>query len=215
VPAGEPIDNAWLGIPAADYEGHMGAAGVDQLRPLRDIFADVYARVRPACLAVLGCGPGNGLDVVDPAVTRRFAGVDLNADYLALARQRHARLAGIAAWIPGDVAACALDPAGFDLIHASLLFEYTDPAPLLPRIAGWLAPGGVLSVVVQLPGGDAAISATGFATLQTLTDLMKLVPPARLRALAADAGLTETSARDVPLARGKSFWAATFTRPRR
>jgi SAM-dependent methyltransferase len=215
VPTGEVRDNAWLGIPAADYEGHMGAAGVDQLRPLRDIFADVYQRVRPAGLAVLGCGPGNGLDVVDPAVTRRVVGVDLNADYLALARQRHAPLAGVAEWIRADVTACALDPAGFDLIHASLLFEYTDPALLLPRIAGWLAPGGVLSVVVQLPGGDAAISATGFASLQTLAGLMALVPPERLRALAAGAGLTETSSRDVPLARGKAFWAATFTRPRR
>jgi len=212
VPAG---DNPWLAIPAADYEGHMGAAGVDQLRPLRDIFADVYAHTRPARLAVLGCGPGNGLDVVDPAVTRRVVGVDLNADYLALARRRHAPLTGTAEWIRADVAACALDPAGFDLIHASLLFEYTDPATLLPRIAGWLAPGGVLSVVVQLPGGDAAISATGFASLQTLTGLMALVPPDRLRALAAGAGLGETSSRDVPLARGKAFWAATFTRPRR
>jgi SAM-dependent methyltransferase len=208
-------DNPWLAIPAADYEGHMGEAGVDQLGPLGAIFADVYARIRPARAAVLGCGPGSGLDVVDPACTRRLAAVDLNPDYLALARGRHPRLAGVAEWICADVATCTLEPAGFDLMHAALLFEYIDPAPLLPRIAGWLAPGGTLSAVIQLPGGDAAISKTGFASLQSLSGLMALVPPDRLRTMAARAGLTEMSSRQIPLARGKSFWAATFARPDR
>ena len=69
--------NPWLEIPAADYEGHMGTAGAStQLGPLRTILADVYAQVRPARVAVLGCGTGNGLDVVDPARTRRLVGVD-------------------------------------------------------------------------------------------------------------------------------------------
>jgi SAM-dependent methyltransferase len=205
-------DHPWLAIPAADYDGHMGAAGVDQLAPLRMIFADVYGRVRPVRMALLGCCTGNGLDVVDAERTRRFVGVDLNPDYLAVARQRHPHLEPVAAWTCADVARCELDADGFDLIHAALLFEYIDPAPLLPRIARWLAPGGVFSVVLQLPGGDASISATGFASLQALQGLMRLVSPAQLGEAAARAGLTETSAVVVPLARGKSFWAATFTR---
>jgi SAM-dependent methyltransferase len=208
-------DNPWLAIPAADYEGHMGAGGVDQLAPLRAIFGDVYARLRPARLAVLGCGPGNGLDVVDPAVTVRFAGVDLNADYLALARQRHPRLAHAVDWIHASVDRCDLEASGFDLIHAALLFEYVDVAAVLPRIAGWLAPGGVFSIVLQRPGGDAAISDTGFASLHTLAGLMRLVEPDDLRRLATRTGLVEHSAATIPLARGKSFWAATFRRPDR
>ncbi|HMF42336.1 MAG TPA: class I SAM-dependent methyltransferase [Polyangia bacterium] len=208
-------DKPWLAIPAGDYEGHMGTAGVDQLGPLRAILADAYGQIRPARLAVLGCGTGNGLDVVDPAHTQRFVGVDLNPDYVALARQRQARLAGVAEWICADAATCALDPAGFDLIHAALLFEYVDPAAIVPRIAGWLAPGGVLSVVLQLPGGEAPISETGFESLQSLSALMALVPPERFRDLATRAGLTETSSRRIPLSRGKAFWAATFAAPRR
>lgn len=206
-------DHPWLTVPAADYEGHMGAAGVDQLAPLRTIFADVYARVHPARMALLGCCTGNGLDVIDTEHTRRVVAVDLNPDYLAVARQRHPRLESITAWTCADLARCELDADGFDLIHAALLFEYTDPAPLLPRIARWLAPGGVLSIVVQLPGGDASISDTGFASLQALQGLMRLVSPAELRELAARADLTEAASTIVPLARGKSFWAATFTRP--
>src|SRR5438132_888691 len=82
-----------------DYEGHMGVWGVDQLGPLRTILADVYAQVRPARVAVLGCGTGNGLDVVDPALTRRVIGLDLNPEYLALAQERYPDLAGIAEWM--------------------------------------------------------------------------------------------------------------------
>jgi len=211
----DKTDNPWLAIPAADYEGHMGASGVDQLGPLRTIFAEAYARLRPERLAVLGCGPGNALDVVDPARTRRFVGVDLNAGYVALAQRRHAQLAAVAEWICADVATCSLDSVGFDLIHAALLFEYVDPAAVLPRIAAWLAPQGALSVVLQLPGGDAPISDTGFASLGALSGVMAVVPPDRFRDLAARAGLAETSSRRVPLARGKSFLAATFAVRRR
>jgi len=210
---GEVTDNPWLTISAADYEGHMGAAGVDQLAPLAAIFADVYARRRPARVAVLGCGTGTGLEAVDPTVTRRFVGVDLNPEYLALARTRYLSFADVATWICADVTTCAFAAASLDLIHAALLFEYVDPAALLPRIAGWLAPGGSVSIVLQLPGGDAAISETGFARLQTLSPLMRLVPPDTVTDLAARAGLVALAAQQVPLARGKSFWAATFGRP--
>ena len=198
--------------PLPTTKGTWAPAGVDQLAPLRAIFAELYARLRPGRLAVLGCGPGNGLDVVDPVVTRRFAGVDLNADYLSLARERHARLAPLATWICASADRCDLEASGFDLIHAALLLEYLDPAAVLPRVAGWLAPGGVFSVVLQRPGGDARISATRFASLQTLTGLMRLVDPDDLRGLATRVGLVELASRDVPLARGKSFWAATFGR---
>jgi SAM-dependent methyltransferase len=203
----------WLAVPAADYEGHMGAAGVDQFGPLRAILADVYGAVRPSRMAILGCATGNGLDVVDPAVTRHLAGVDLNAEYLALARRRYPNLAGIAEWSCAPVESCSLDAGSFDLIHAALLFEYVDPTALMVRISRWLAPGGTLSVVLQLPGGDAQISETAFSSLRALGTLMRLIPPDEMLDEATRAGLTLRSERNVPLARAKSFWAATFERP--
>jgi SAM-dependent methyltransferase len=206
------VNNPWLAITAADYEGHMGVSGVDQLGPLRTVLAEVYTQVRPARMAVLGCGTGNGIDVVDPARTRRLVGVDLNPGYLALAQERYPDLAGIAEWMCADIERRELDDGAFDLIHAALLFEYIDPTPLLPRVARWLAPGGVLSVVSQLPGGDAPISDTGFSSLRTLGGLLRLVPPDHLRDLAARAGLTELSSKQVPLAREKSFQAAIFAK---
>jgi SAM-dependent methyltransferase len=208
-------DNPWLAIPAADYEGHMGASGVDQLAPLRTIFAGVYARLRPSRMALLGCGTGNGVDVVDAAVTTRFIGVDLNPDYLAIARERHPQLANVATWLCAPVEDCAVEAASLDLVHAALLFEYVDPAIVVPRIASWLAPGGELSIVLQLPGGDATISDTGFASLRALSGVLRLVPPDVLRDLATRSGLVELSAATIPIARGKSLWAATFGHPAR
>ena len=191
----------------------MGGTGVDQLQPLRSVLAHVYQEARPRRVAVLGCGPGGGLDVIDPERTDRFVGVDLNPDYLALARQRHPQLGGVAEWICTAVEECELAPASFDLIHAVLLFEYLDPSPVMARIAPWLAPRGLLSIVLQLPGGDAAISATGFSSLQRLSGLMHLVPPDQLCALAAREGLVLQGSTEIPLAREKRFWAGRFTRP--
>jgi hypothetical protein len=37
---------------------------------------------------LLGCSTGNGLARVDPTVTRRLTGVDLNPEYLARLRDR-------------------------------------------------------------------------------------------------------------------------------
>jgi SAM-dependent methyltransferase len=205
--------NPWLAIPAADYEGHMGESGVDQLGPLRRIFEQVYRNDYPMRVAVLGCGPGGGLDVIEPFVTERFVGVDLNPEYLSLARQRHPHLSEAAEWICAHVEQCAFEAASLDLIHAALLFEYVDPSVVLPQVARWLSRGGILSVILQLPGGDAPISETRFSSLQQLSGLMRLVPPDRLCDLATRAGLTLRSSTEIPLARGKRFWAGTFARP--
>lgn len=205
-------ENPWLAIPAADYEGHMGEGGVDQLGPLRRTFAEVYRAVLPARLAVLGCGAGGGLEVVEASRTRRMVGVDLNPEYLALARKRHAHLAAVAEWVCAPVERCELEAGGFELVHAALLFEYVDPAAVLSRIARWLSAAGVLSVVLQLPGGDATISDTPFPSLRRLSALMRLVSAEQLVALAAGEGLSLRSSSEVPLARGKRFWGATFGR---
>jgi SAM-dependent methyltransferase len=202
-----PAQNPWLSIPAADYEGHMEA--VQQAGPLHAAFAAVYGDLQPRRVAVLGCGPGGGLEVVDPGRTQRLVCVDLNAQYLALARQRHPALAGITDWRCAAIEACEFADS-FDLIHAALLLEHVDPAVVVPRVARWLSPGGVLSVVLQLPGTEAAVSPTPFTSLGQLSGRMHLVPPEQLCALAAREGLALRSGAEIPLPRGKAFWIARF-----
>ena len=100
--------NPWLSIPAADYEGHMGAGGADQLAPLAAIFGEVYTAARPASVALLGCATGNGLEAIDPSVTPRIVGIDLHPEYLAIARQRHHGLGTALDLRCADLLTCAL-----------------------------------------------------------------------------------------------------------
>jgi SAM-dependent methyltransferase len=213
-PAAVPdASNPWLKISAADYEGHMGPSGVDQLAALSGLFAEVYNRVMPARVAVLGCATGNGFEHVDPAVTRRLVGVDVNPQYLAFAREHYQRLAGILDLVCRPAETCDIGAGSMDLMFAGLFFEYVEPGPMLERIASWLVAGGTLSVVLQLPSTAApAVSKTAYESLRVLEGFLHLVPPDELRRLAIRAGLAMESGREIPLRCGKSFQEMTFTR---
>jgi SAM-dependent methyltransferase len=205
--------NPWLSIPAEDYDGHMGPGGVDQLAPLAAIFEEVYAASRPASVAVLGCATGNGLEAIDPAVTPRIVGVDLHPEYLATARRRQARLGAALDLRCADLLTCALEPASFALVHAALVFEHVDPERLVARIADWLGPAGICSVVLQTAAGEAPpVSRSPFSSLQALAETMRLVPPDELRQLFGRHGLAETRAWRVSLREGKAFHVAVFGR---
>jgi SAM-dependent methyltransferase len=207
----ETNDNPWLHISAEDYEGHMNSPEVDQLLPLSQIFADVYRRCRPKALAILGCTTGNGFDCVDVAVTSRLVGVDINRMYLDIARTRYPHLESIMELVCAPVETCEFPSGAFDLVHAGLIFEYLDPADILTNIAGWLSPGGTLSVVLQLPSVESgAVSKTAFDSLKILEGVMRLVPPEDLTRLADGAGLRPLESRTVPLRRGKSFMVQLF-----
>src|SRR5262245_36739635 len=90
------MSNPWLSIPLEDYEGHMGAAGVQQLAALAELFKCTLDRCLPDSVAVLGIAGGNGLEQIDPAVTKRIVGVDLNQRYLDEVGHRFATLPGLA-----------------------------------------------------------------------------------------------------------------------
>jgi len=202
----------WALVPAAEYEAYMGPQGVDQLGALSAIFAKVYGAVRPARLAVLGCATGNGLEHVDRAVTRSVLGVDVNIQYLAVARQRFLALGPALELYCEDVLRVRLRPASTDLVHAALLFEWVDPLPLAERIAAWLAPGGACSVVVQLtpPAAPRGVRAPA---MEAAVASMRLVAPAELRASFRRAGLEERRAFEVPVGPARLL-VALFARPK-
>src|SRR5512138_1690764 len=134
--------NPWTVVPAADYERHMGPDGVDQLAPLSASFQEVYAAAQTDRLLVLGCGTGNGLEHVNPAVTKRVVGVDVNLQYLGVARQRFFHLGPRLELFCSEAEKFRTAPASFDLVHAGLIFEYVHPEVLVRKITEWLAPDG-------------------------------------------------------------------------
>jgi hypothetical protein len=199
------VSSPWLDVPLADYEGHMSAAGVEQLGPLRDLFRLALDFTRPASVVVLGVAGGNGLDVIDPAVTRRVAGVDIHPGYLAATAARYPAVelheCDLAAGAPAGCAPAAL-------VHAALIFEHAGAEECLASARRLIAPGGHLSVVLQLPStAQAGVAPTGYASIQGLKDRFRMLDPV---AFQAAAGLPLASETTVPLPSGKAFWFGLF-----
>jgi SAM-dependent methyltransferase len=203
--------NPWTIVPAADYERHMGPEGVDQLAPLSALFQEVYVAAQPDRVLLLGCATGNGLEHVNPAVTQNVVGVDVNLQYLGIARQRFMHLGPKLELFCAEAEKFRTQPGSFDLVHAALVFEYLHPEVLVRRIAEWLAPTGTCSVVLQLPGGEGA-PVPPSKTMQLIQKAQKLVGPDELVRLFEHYGVPKKRSKTVPLKHGKSFWAGTFGR---
>lgn len=205
-----PTPNPWTVVPAPDYERRMGPEGVDQLAPLSALFQEFYAATQPDRVLLLGCATGNGLEHVNPSVTERIVGVDVNLQYLGIARQRYFHLGPRLELFCSEAEKFRAAPGSFDLVHVGLLFEYLHPEVLVRKIAEWIADDGTCSVVLQLPGGEGPPEPT--KTLQLIAKATKLVSPEELTRLFEHYGLPRRRAKIVPLRYGKSFWAAAFGR---
>ena len=145
------MTNPWLKIPEADYVGHMNNPAVGQRAVLNRLLGETLGDSRPSALLVVGCSTGNGFEHIDPAITKRVTGVDVNGAYLrTLVKQYGATGFALDAQC-ADVMTCEFARDSYDLIHAALVLEYLPWRALLPRVATWLKPGGALSVVVQGP----------------------------------------------------------------
>jgi SAM-dependent methyltransferase len=206
--------NPWTVVPASDYERHMGPEGADQLGPLSAAFQEAYLAAQPDTVLLLGCATGNGLEHVDPAVTRRVVGVDVNLQYLGVARQRYFHLGPRLELFCNDVLSFkATEPGGFQLVHAALVFEYVQAEALARRMAEWLSDRGTAVVVLQRPGGEGPEAPS--RAMQIIQKAMHLVDPEALTALFAGHGLHRRREAVVPLRQGRSFWVGHFGRAAR
>jgi SAM-dependent methyltransferase len=213
------VNNPWLSIPLADYEGHMALPAVAQTTMLSEHFAALLRAQAPASVAVLGCAGGNGFERIDPGVTTRVVGVDLNPVYIAAVRARFggrfasleticADLAAPAA-ANGDLTAC--EPVS--LVCAALLFEYVELAPALATSAALVAPDGVLATVLQEPSANvAAVTPSPYASLKALLPRLRHVQPEALATAAAALGFRQSGRIRLVSAAGRGFVAQTFRR---
>jgi trans-aconitate 2-methyltransferase len=117
----------------------------ERTRPSVDLLRRVPLRSAGRCVD-LGCGPGNSTELV----AERFpmadvTGIDSSPAMIAKAKERFPGLsfevADLAAWGPAEP---------LDLIFANAVLQWVpDHRTLLPRLAGFLRPGGCIAV--QMP----------------------------------------------------------------
>lgn len=203
--------NPWLDIPEADYVGHMSSPGVQQLQVLAREFGRALRSEGPERVLLAGSALGNGLEQVDPSVTRRVTCVDINPRYLARVDARFKESRFELDLVCADLNNHEFAPASFDLIFAGLVLEYMNWQRALPRLARALRRGGVLAAVLQLPSDKTpVVTPTGFASLSRLEGLFHFVAPEALVALADRESLRVTERRTEPLPSHKAFEVLHF-----
>jgi SAM-dependent methyltransferase len=205
--------NPWLDIPEGDYVGHMSSPTVNQRSVLSRLMGDALESVRPRTMLVLGRSTGNGLEHVNPEVTTHVTVVDLNPAYLLRLGERFPNPGFELDVRCADLADVVLQREAFDLVHAGLVLEYLEWTFLLPRVATTLKPGGVLSVVLQLPSASSpAVTPTTFVSLRSLETLFRFVEPGALIEAARGEGLTLSNQRTESLPAGKAFEVLRFVK---
>jgi hypothetical protein len=205
--------NPWLDIPLADYEAHMALPHVAQSGLLAELFGLVLKMYSPESVAVLGCAGGNGFDRVDPAVTGRVVGIDLNPEYIAAAADRFRERLPALELLVGDMETEAVTFEPVAMIYAALIFEYVNAAVVLKRLPSLLRRNGLLCTVVQLPSASIPdITPSAFAGLGGLSSVMRLVSPQELRELAAERELQEVHQQQAESPTGKRFQMQVFRR---
>jgi trans-aconitate 2-methyltransferase len=118
--------------------------GAERTRPSLDLCARIPGS--PGRILDLGCGPGNSTAVLrERWPEAELAGLDSSAEMIAQARASHPAgswiLAGAESYVP---------PQALDLVFSNAVLQWLPDHPrLLPRLMGWLAPGGCLAV--QMP----------------------------------------------------------------
>ncbi|MDR3672218.1 MAG: methyltransferase domain-containing protein [Holophaga sp.] len=122
--------------------------GAERTRPAVDLCARITGS--PERILDLGCGPGNSTAVLrERWPEAELAGLDSSPEMLAQARASHPNgtwiLAGAESYEP---------PAPLDLVFSNAVLQWLpDHRRLLPKIMGWVAPGGCLAVQMPAKGG--------------------------------------------------------------
>ena len=207
------MSDPWLSIPLADYEGHMGADNVRQLSALSDLFKRTLDVCLPDSVAVLGIAGGNGLEHVRATTVERVIGIDINPQYLDAVRRRFVAHPTLELHCV-DVARDELHLDPVSLVHAALFFEHAGLGRALSNAVSLVAPGGHLSVVLQLPEREQQnVSATSYPSMQTLAGSFALIDVSRFRALTEQLGLRLLTEELRPLGTGKTLWLGIFGAP--
>ena len=206
------MSSPWLTIPLADYEGHMQSSDVQQLSALADLFAAALAHRHPASVAILGIAGGNGLSRIDPALTHRVVGLDVNPEYLEDVQRRHTGPYALELHCV-DLAREAISIEPVQMVHAALIFEHTGVQLALQNAVSLVAPGGALTVVLQLPSAaEAGVSASPFPALQRLQPHFAFIDPAWLVDTLTPRGFRLVHEVRQPLPSGKAFWMGILAR---
>ena len=198
--------NPWLEIPLEDYEAHMSMASVAQAQYISQVLGKIVKDVNPTSVAIIGCSGGNGFDQLPTDLVQRVVGIEINPQYIEVARARYKNYFNQLKLICQDFQTSACSFEQVDLVFTALIFEYLDYISGLSSIKRFIKPGGYLSVILQLPNETiSAVSPSPYASLSKLNGFLKLVPPENFETCAKSIGLSVVTSKRSLLNSGKTF----------
>jgi hypothetical protein len=207
-------ESPWLSTSLADYEAHMSLPQVGQAQLLAGLVGEFAAAARPGSFALAGCAGGNGLDRLDPSVTRRVAAIDLNPQFVAATAGRFAsrfeRFESLVGAIPDP--AIAFPPVA--MLFAGLLFEYVEIEPALAWMFARLEAEGLLVTALQLPNPSMpSVTPSPYTSLESLAPVFAYRSATALRDAALALGAVETHSSIRRASGGKDFAIQAFRAP--
>lgn len=205
------MSNPWMTIPLADYEMHMSLPLIGQAKMLADQLELLIERHAPGSVAIIGCAGGNGLERIKSAELERIVAVDINPEYIAQAKARHATRLTQLELCCADIQSESLNFGAVDLVYAALIFEYVDTRSTLASLRRNCRQSATLATLLQLPhAAQAAVTPSPYSSLGALAPFMKLLAPDELCRVAKSAGFDAVNSEVITLPSGKRFCMQVF-----
>ena len=205
------MENPWLSIPLAEYEGHMALPEIGQAEMLAGELEFAVGQYSPKSVAVIGCAGGNGLDRLVESGIERIVGIDINPAYVETVRRRfRPRIPGLELHV-ADIQSMLPQIAPVDLIFAALILEYVDVPMTMCSFQNLCAPDGALVVILQAASPNVEkTSPSPYKSIQLLAPAMRLLDQGDVQERAVAAGFSLASSRVVSLRSGKDFVVLCF-----
>ena len=205
------MENPWLSIPLAEYEGHMALPEIGQAEMLAGELEFAVRQYSPKSVAVIGCAGGNGLDRLVESGIERIVGIDINPAYVETVRRRfRPRIPGLELHV-ADIQSMLPQIAPVDLIFAALILEYVDVPMTMRSFQNLCAPDGALVVILQAASPNVEkTSPSPYKSIQLLAPAMRLLDQGHVQERAIAAGFSLASSRVVSLRSGKDFVVLCF-----
>lgn len=198
--------NIWNHIPLIDYEKHMSHATVGQMQLLSRILEEKLKQYSPTSLTVWGIAGGNGLEHINPNITKEVIGIDINNEYLNECKKRFAdsipnlRLSNI------DLECKNTRPTiKTNLIWAALVFEYVDTDNVLEYAKECLNNKDVISITIQQDNENDSVSKTGIESIKQVSSIFKTITKEKIIKYAQKYNFNLVAETENLLDSGKSF----------
>jgi hypothetical protein len=138
--------------------------------------------------------------------------VDINQHYLHEVQRRFGAMAGLELHHLDLTEPEFLVPP-VAMVHAALLFEHVGLDAALENALALVAPGGTLSIVLQLPSlVEQGVAATRYRSMQTLKGNFELIDREEVERTLISKGFHLAEQEHCSLPAGKAFWLGVFSR---